>query len=62
VSLNYGLYLANLDLFIDSYRVLERTARKKELDSAGSKETTASSRVVDDAYRLWKFCERKIDD
>ena len=53
-----GLYLANLDRFADSYHILEHTARKKEMDRPVGKETT--TRVIDDAHRLWKICERNV--
>jgi hypothetical protein len=58
VSLNYGLFLANIDRFADSVCALDRTARKKEEDSVDT--TTTTSQVVDDAHRLWQFCKRKM--
>jgi hypothetical protein len=61
LSLNYGLYLANLDRFAEVYRVLERTARKKKAALEGN-ESTATSRVIEDAFRLWQFCEQNMQD
>ena len=61
VSLNYGLFLANMDRFSDSARVLGRTARKKE---AGGVETTTTTRqqVIDDTHRIWQFCKRNMNE
>ena len=54
LSLNYGLYLANVDLFIEACQVLARPACKwKEIESKNDK------RILKDAYMLWKFCNDK---
>jgi hypothetical protein len=53
LSLNYGLYLSNQDRFQDACRILHCTAMKKE--------TQGGRRTVEDAYRLYEFCNRKLE-
>jgi hypothetical protein len=48
LALNYGLYLSKQDCFYDACRILHGVAKKK-----------GSGRIVEDAYRLWEFCNRK---
>lgn len=48
LALNYGLYLSKHDRFDDACRILHHVAKKK-----------GGGRIVEDAYRLWEFCNRK---
>jgi tetratricopeptide (TPR) repeat protein len=52
VSLNHGLFVSNLDRFQDACSILERVASRKVPDQD-------RGRVIDDAYRLWRFCESR---
>ena len=52
LSLNYGLYLAKQDRFAESYKILSRPAAKRK--------QLQDSRTIQDAYRLWTFCERNM--
>jgi hypothetical protein len=54
LSLNYGLYLSNQDRFHDACRILRCTAMKK-------KEFKEGGRIVEDAFRLYDFCHRKLE-
>jgi hypothetical protein len=53
VSLNHGLWVSNLDRFQDACSILERVASRKVPDQD-------CGRVIEDAYRLWKFCESRV--
>jgi Tfp pilus assembly protein PilF len=50
VRVNYGLYLSNLDRFVEAAGILEHVARKR---------TETSGRIQKDAHRLWEFCRRQ---
>jgi hypothetical protein len=53
LALNYGLYVSNQDFFLEACRILQRVAQKKIEGS--------ENRVVDDAYRLYNFCRRQLE-
>jgi hypothetical protein len=55
VSVNHGLYVSNLDRFQDACNILERVASRKVLLPDQD-----CGRVVEDAYRLWRFCESRL--
>jgi tetratricopeptide (TPR) repeat protein len=54
VSLNHGLCISNLDRFQDACSILERVASRKVVLPDQD-----CGRVVEDAYRLWRFCESR---
>jgi hypothetical protein len=53
VSLNHGLYVSNLDRFQDACSILEQAASRKVPDQD-------CGRVIEDAHRLWRFCESRL--
>jgi hypothetical protein len=53
IRLNFGLFLSNQDSFEQAARVLEPIARTRT-------EGSTNGRLVEDAYRLWKFCDKKM--
>ena len=53
VCLNHGLCVSNLDRFQDACSILERVASRKVPDQD-------CGRVIEDAYRLWRFCESRV--
>jgi tetratricopeptide (TPR) repeat protein len=55
LSLNFGLYLANRDMFADACYILERPASRWQDSSP------ANSQTVADAYKLWRWCHRQME-
>jgi len=53
VRLNYGLHLANQDLFAEAAIILEPVAAKHDTSAS-----SAEHRILADAYSLWRMCEQ----
>jgi hypothetical protein len=61
LSLNYGLYLANQDLYAEACVILERPASKwLNYQVGGIFRPEQITRTIEDSFRLRNWCLRKI--
>jgi hypothetical protein len=65
ITLNYGLELANRNLFVNASNILHRIVVKYPShvnDRQTTTTTTQHDRIRSDAYQLWKFCTSQLNN
>jgi hypothetical protein len=64
ITLNYGLELANRNLFVNASNILHRIVVKypSHVNDRPTTTTTQHDRIRSDAYQLWKFCTSQLNN